>query len=110
MAFVVFGAGPLVPLIVQWGAELLLKASKNYSSGYSSDVQRLLTATYAGRPGPGVPGQPTMGGYGAPQYGAPPYGSAQSPPPYRAPQYGNPQSAGAAPSPYGVPPMRVTDD
>lgn len=112
-ALVAASAGPLAPLILQWGAELLISATKNYSGNYSNNVQKLMTAMYSNRQGPGTPGQPVPGAYGTPAYspypgqGASyPQGPAAYPPPgqyppqpgqpprYGAPQYGDPQQGG----------------
>jgi Domain of unknown function (DUF4384) len=112
------GIGPLVPIILQLGAELISKSSQNYSKEYSSDVERLLLAMYANKTGYAGP-VPGAGGYAqgpAPNPAYPgaaaggPYpqdSAAYAPPPaqYSAqasqpPQYGTPQ--GAQPQ-YGTP-------
>ena len=38
--------GTLMPLAVQWGADLISAASQNYSKTYSNEVQNLLLAMY----------------------------------------------------------------
>lgn len=93
------GCQNLMPLALQWGADLISTASQNYSKKYSNEVERLLLAMYADK----VAGTGLNQRVGGTQAMPGTYGSVPQSGPYGQGATAYPPANGAYPSQPGQP-------